>query len=81
MQAKAVIAEASSSEFLTMMLPPPEHRADDPQHIMTNMDCCHEALHFVIIIKHSSTGRELLSRMPDFFTIANHPESGSERNR
>ena len=63
-----------------MMLPPPEHRADDPQHVMTNMDCC-EALHFVIIIKHSSTGRDLLSRMPGSFTIANHPESGSEGNR
>ena len=64
-----------------MILPPPEHRADGPQHIMTNMDCCYEALHFVIIIKHSSTGRELLSCMPGFFTIANHPELGSEGNR
>lgn len=39
-QAKVVKPEASHQVFLTIMLHPSEHRADGPQHIITNIDCC-----------------------------------------
>lgn len=57
-QAKIVKQEASNQVFLTIMLHPSEHRADGPQHIITNIDCCFKEKRFLIIIKHPYAGRE-----------------------
>lgn len=39
-QAQIIKQEASNRVFLTIMLHPSEHKADGPQHIITNIDCC-----------------------------------------
>lgn len=77
-QAKIVKQEASNQELLTIMLHPSEHRADGPQHIITNIDCCFKEKCFLIIIKHSYAGRVLHLYMPCSFNIAKHPDTGSK---
>ena len=39
-QAKIVKQETSSQRLWTIMVHPSEHKADGPQHIITNIDCC-----------------------------------------
>lgn len=88
-QAEIVKQEASNQVLLTIMLHPSEHRADGPQHVITNIDCCFKEKRFLIIIKHSHAGREsciythlVASVLPSFQMRAQRePQTGKGEGR